>query len=202
MADTTPPPATPTVTPPPPLSAEAKAFRFWLCQLPWSFTVLQPAFLYCITKSQHNTELIKLDRDSIIGFVVTSLFIFPVLGFYRYKKIVLEKLPYLSTEEMKKTAKTFPLKTIKLNWIYIVYIIFILLAGVTSAILKSPSYLFIELSVASILWSSILFFVFIPFFFLPTIILLNFVFFKMAIIGWKLHMRILRLLKPKTDTRI
>jgi hypothetical protein len=202
MADTTPLPATPTVVPTPPLSAEAKAFRFWLCRLPWSFTVLQPALLYCIINSQHNTELIKLDRNSIIAFVFTSFFIFPILGFYRYKKIVLEKLPFLSTEEMKKIAKTFSLKTIKLNSIYIFYLIFIFFVPLAIIISKNPSYLFIELSAASLIWSSILFFIFIPFFFLPTIIIFNIIFFKIAIIGWKLHMRIIRSLKPKTDTRL
>lgn len=112
MADTTPPPT-------PPLSAEAKAFRFWLCRLPWVvfFAITSTMLLDALMGDPRYPDLtsFNLFADKLQGIAFFMLFM-PLVGYIRLSWRVLTKLSTLSTSQMGLIAWTSSVRVVWLSW--------------------------------------------------------------------------------------
>jgi hypothetical protein len=119
MADTTPPPASTTVAPHSPLSAEAKAFRFWLCRLPWVvfFAITSTMLLDALMGDPRYPDLtsFNLFADKIQGIALFMLFM-PLVGYIRLSWRVLTKLSTLSISQMRLIAWTSSVRVVWLSW--------------------------------------------------------------------------------------
>ena len=112
MADTPPPPSAP-------LSAEAKAFRFWLCRLPWVvfFAITSTMLLDALMGDPRYPDLtsFNLFADKLQGIALFMLFM-PLVGYIRLSWRVLAKLSTLSISQMRLIAWTSSVRVVWLSW--------------------------------------------------------------------------------------
>jgi len=112
MADTTPPPSAP-------LSAEAKAFRFWLCRLPWVvFGVGVILFLLNAVGDPSNKNFatpLEALIDQVYG-ILAFMVAMPLIGYIWLSWRVLTKLSTLSTSQMGLIAWTSSVRVVWLSW--------------------------------------------------------------------------------------
>jgi hypothetical protein len=104
MNDTAAPAAETSPTPPPaPLSAEARAFRFWFCRLPWLFVGIW-LFGLLLSDKTYNSAAYLLALCT------------PVVGYGRFCYRCIRQNFSLSTQQLRRSAWTSWLKIVWLSW--------------------------------------------------------------------------------------
>jgi hypothetical protein len=121
MNDTAAPAAETSPTPPPaPLSAEARAFRFWLCRLPWVvFGVGVILFLLNAVMGDPSNKNFATPLEALIDQVygiLAFMVAMPLIGYIRLSWRVLTKLSTLSTSQMRLIAWTSSVRVVWLSW--------------------------------------------------------------------------------------
>ena len=108
MADTIPPPSAP-------LSAEAKAFRFWLCRLPWVVFGIFVAVAVVAGINNDSLSQVRGWQNGLEAVALIMLFM-PLVGYIRLSWRVLTKLSTLSTSQMRLIAWTSSVRVVWLSW--------------------------------------------------------------------------------------